>query len=305
MGLLSDHHAHDARYRCPALSKAVPLLPALVLAAASPAPSADLALQVSFRAADGVVLLSVAPDPARYFTVQASRDLVAFHPLAMALGEAPPVWQYPVPSGPDAGFFRLRAVHLHAPEDTDGDGIDDVHELRLAPALNPLDPGDAVRDPDGDGNTFLQEYRARYHYGTNALQVFSREASVFNFGSAMAALEAISREVALYNFGSPPARVEAVSQEVSVYNGELAPRSALQQAISREVTAYNFGSPPARVEAISAEVSIYNGQTPPRSNLAEAYSREVSVFNLGSPTASLEAISRELTVLNFRDPQGP
>jgi hypothetical protein len=60
-------------------------------------------------------------------------------------------------------FFRVRQVPLSAPLDTDGDGMDDVFELRHPAVLNPLDPADSAQDPDHDGQTNLQEYQA----GTN------------------------------------------------------------------------------------------------------------------------------------------
>ncbi len=60
----------------------------------------------------------------------------------------------------EAAFFRLESVPRSRPLDTDRDGIDDAYELMHAPLLDPLDPSDAVRDPDGDGRTNLAEYRS-------------------------------------------------------------------------------------------------------------------------------------------------
>jgi alpha-tubulin suppressor-like RCC1 family protein len=64
-----------------------------------------------------------------------------------------------------ARFYRVEQVPLDTPRDTDGDGMDDVFELRYSPTLNPLDPRDAGGDPDGDGVTSLVEAKQ----GTNPL----------------------------------------------------------------------------------------------------------------------------------------
>ena len=55
-------------------------------------------------------------------------------------------------------FYRVRRVPISAPLDMDGDGIDDVYELRHAGFLNPLDGADAAKDFDGDGYSNLTEY---------------------------------------------------------------------------------------------------------------------------------------------------
>ncbi len=56
-----------------------------------------------------------------------------------------------------SGTSKLFAVG----EDTDGDGIPD--EWELAFSLNPNNPNDAALDPDADGMTNLEEYRADTH----------------------------------------------------------------------------------------------------------------------------------------------
>ena len=48
---------------------------------------------------------------------------------------------------------------LNEPIDSDGDGIDDVYELRHGVFLNPLDPADARLDFDHDGLSNLEEYQ--------------------------------------------------------------------------------------------------------------------------------------------------
>jgi hypothetical protein len=54
-------------------------------------------------------------------------------------------------------FYRVRSVPLSAPEDYDGDGMDDVYELGY-PFLSPLDAGDAWGDEDEDGLTNQDEH---------------------------------------------------------------------------------------------------------------------------------------------------
>jgi hypothetical protein len=66
--------------------------------------------------------------------------------------------QYGNPAMPQA--FST-AVRLNVVADSDGDGIDDDWER--AWGLDPADPTDAARDPDQDGFSNLEEYRA----GTN------------------------------------------------------------------------------------------------------------------------------------------
>jgi len=57
-------------------------------------------------------------------------------------------------------FYRILQVPINQPLDLDGDGIDDVYELRHRRFLDPLNPADALRDFDQDGISNLQEYRA-------------------------------------------------------------------------------------------------------------------------------------------------
>ncbi len=57
-------------------------------------------------------------------------------------------------------FYRIREVPIDQPLDSDGDGIDDIYELRHPRFLNPLNPTDAALDYDHDGKSNLQEYLA-------------------------------------------------------------------------------------------------------------------------------------------------
>ncbi|MGE4180793.1 MAG: RHS repeat-associated core domain-containing protein [Limisphaerales bacterium] len=56
-----------------------------------------------------------------------------------------------------AAFYRVQRVPVSAPLDTDGDGLDDICELKHRPLLDPLVVNDASQDPDGDGKTTLRE----------------------------------------------------------------------------------------------------------------------------------------------------
>ncbi|MBL9134830.1 MAG: Ig-like domain-containing protein, partial [Verrucomicrobiales bacterium] len=58
-----------------------------------------------------------------------------------------------------ASFFRVERLPLSQPLDADGDGMDDVFELRHSAVLDPLDALDAGQDPDHDGLSNLAEFR--------------------------------------------------------------------------------------------------------------------------------------------------
>ncbi len=55
-------------------------------------------------------------------------------------------------------FYRILSRPVDDPADSDGDGIDDVYELRRPGLLDPLNPADAGEDADDDGLSNLQEY---------------------------------------------------------------------------------------------------------------------------------------------------
>jgi RHS repeat-associated protein len=78
-------------------------------------------------------------------------------PRDIRLGETPEVTLTdPVPR-PDTAFYRIEQVPIASPKDSDGDGMDDVFELRHPAACKPL-VADASLDPDADGKNNLQEY---------------------------------------------------------------------------------------------------------------------------------------------------
>ncbi len=280
-----------------------------LLAVLAPAARAQ-SIPATFSKVGAEYRLTLQPDPALYFGFQHSEDLLLpWMTEALSLsGATPIIFGYTPGTGELRGFFRARGISVSAPEDQDGDLIDDIWELQHPSDLDPLDPNDAVLpSTEADalpGETNLQYYRRKR--GIEGRQ------------------EAISREVALFNFGSPVHGTEALSRVISVFNGDGLPTSLLQQVYSREVTAFNFGSPLANFEAVSRQVtafnfgsplaqneaisrlvSVFNGENPPDSGIQEAYSREVSAFNYGSAPHSTEAISRKISVQNTQGTPNP
>jgi hypothetical protein len=233
-----------------------------------------------------------------YYVVSSGTEIPAVTPQDMKLGSGVPVWNFSVPPLQLRGFYQVRRISVFAPEDADGDYIDDVYEINH-PALNPLNSADAALDPDHNGRTYLQEYLDDV-FGTagSTLQFYSREVSTFNFGADLFSQEAISKELSLWNFGQDPFSVEAISLELSVYNGDVVPTSDILQVYSSETTLWNNGVELFSLEAFSHEVSVYNGDVVPTSDILEVYSRETTVWNHGAELFSLEAISREMTVFN-------
>lgn len=162
--------------------------------------------------------LTATEEVSTYFVLQASGDLRAFAPIAMDMGAGGAVWE--VPDTSMRQFWKVRQVSVFAPEDSDGDYIDDIYEINH-PVLNPLNAADALRTVPGGGISYLQEYRALYGLGSEPPQVYSREVSAFNHGAPCEA--ALSREVSAFNLGAPLFSVESLSREVSVLNGEGGP----------------------------------------------------------------------------------
>jgi hypothetical protein len=252
--------------------------PSLILLAAALLISTSPAATLNIQPLDSETLqLSLTADPASYFLLRETSDLRTYFPYAMALGETPNTWNIFPNSETPTRFFQARAISIFAPEDTDGDGIDDLYELRH-PVLNPLDPYDAALDPDNNGQTYLQEYRAAYNLGDGKREAISDEVSVFTTRPFTGpALEAISDEVSVFTtrpFTGPA--LEAFSDEVSVF------------------TTRTFTGP--ALEAFSDEVSVFTTR-PFTGPALEAISDEVSVFTTRTFTGpALEAISDEISL---------
>jgi hypothetical protein len=257
---------------------------------------------VDFEFAHPTARFITPADPAIYYVLSESSDLNEFSPVAIDLADNTLLWETDAPAESDSFFWRFALISLFAPQDADGDGIDDVYELQRPGLLDPLNPNDANDDPDQNGLTHLQEY-LNFFFGDEGSppQFYSRETTPFNFGAPRE--EAVSREITSFNLGSPSASVEAMSREVSLYQGSGINASGIPQVYSREITNYNLGSPSASIEAVSRELSLYNGSGVPLvAQIPQVYSREVSAFNFGAPRASLEAISREVSVNGLISP---
>jgi subtilisin family serine protease len=83
-------------------------------------------------------------------------------PLAMRLGiDGDDTMTDPNPILPDPtdDDYTLENQPIDQPLDFDGDGIDDVYELRRPGILNPLNAPDAFLDPDSDNRSNLEEYQ--------------------------------------------------------------------------------------------------------------------------------------------------
>ncbi|MHC1764253.1 MAG: hypothetical protein AB9869_08100 [Verrucomicrobiia bacterium] len=122
-------------------------------------------------AAPAFEIRGIIPLPAGGWTVRHASDVDGYYilyggssvesivePRALELGRAEE-GDAAVTEGSAVQFFRVRRVPLSEPLDLDGDGIDDVFELRHPQALDPLDPSDAEKDYDGDGFSNRTEYQ--------------------------------------------------------------------------------------------------------------------------------------------------
>jgi pimeloyl-ACP methyl ester carboxylesterase len=103
--------------------------------------------------------------------------------LVLMRGDAPHLTDTPVAAilpVPESTIVRLRDSQIYArsfytihqfsisnPTDSDGDGIDDLLELRHPLLLDAINPNDALEDADGDLQTNLAEYSA----GSNPAEV--------------------------------------------------------------------------------------------------------------------------------------
>jgi hypothetical protein len=270
------------------------IIAAAILTAGPAAQAATITL--SSQPIPGGLRLTATEEVSSYFILQSSASLTGLLPRAMDMGAGGAIWDVTT-AGVSRQFFNVRQVSAYAPEDSDGDYIDDVYEIQH-PFLNPLSATDALLIVPGKSITYLQEYRQLYGLGDDPPQVYSREVSTFNFGAPYEA--AISREVTAFNFGSPLFTVEALSREVTLFNGEGGPaQGGIPEVYTREVSLFNFGAPLYTTEVLSREVSLFNGEGgPAQGSIPELYSREVSTFNFGAPVFTVEAISREVSVFN-------
>lgn len=106
-------------------------------------------IQVALIPESRVFQMSVPSDANQYFQLESSKDLSIFEIIAVSLGTEGK-WSIAM-SENGRSYFRVKAVSVEAPEDSDRDGIDDVFELLHSNILHPLNGRDASEDPDSDG----------------------------------------------------------------------------------------------------------------------------------------------------------
>ncbi|MCI0536136.1 MAG: PA14 domain-containing protein, partial [Verrucomicrobiales bacterium] len=101
-------------------------------------------------------------DPASYYILYRGAEvtrIVLAADLALGVAGVGELSDRATVSSEASAFYRIRKVPIDQPLDTDGDGIDDVYELRNPDILKPLDGSDAALDFDADGASNLDEYR--------------------------------------------------------------------------------------------------------------------------------------------------
>ena len=179
-------------------------------------------ITLSIQPIAGGVRLTAPADVATYYILRDSASLQSFAAVGMSMADTGVVWDIAT-AGFSRRFWTVRQVSVWSPEDADADGIDDIYEIRH-PALNPLNPADALLTVPGQAITYLAEYRALYGLGTARPEVYSREVSFFNGegGPAQGGIpEVYSREVSFFNGEGGPAQggiPEVYSREVSFLN---------------------------------------------------------------------------------------
>ena len=124
-----------------------------------------LAVAAEFRinslrlAPDGSIEIGYPSEADSYYRLLSGETLDRVStPLAITFGGS-----MRVPQTAQAGaqrFFLVQKLPSTSTVDTDTDGLPDVYELLRPTQLDPLNPADAATDPDGNGQTFLQEYLA-------------------------------------------------------------------------------------------------------------------------------------------------
>lgn len=129
-------------------------------AGAATARASECQINACYLDAQGRVVLRHTSAPAFYYTLHHGAEVTAIvSPVDMALGLAAEGRLAHDPPAAATSFYRVRQTPVTAPADTDGDGIDDVWELRSRRPRAALDPADAQEDHDGSGLPDLQDYR--------------------------------------------------------------------------------------------------------------------------------------------------
>ncbi len=138
------------------------LVPPLLAAAPPSAWAAPGPPQIeSFERAGARALLQFRAEADSYYMLQRSDDLAgAWSAIDSSLGGAGSQTLEDDWADGARAFYAVERIPLGDPFDTDGDGIDDVYELRHGAALDPLEPGDAARVSAATGNSHLEDYLA-------------------------------------------------------------------------------------------------------------------------------------------------
>ena len=141
-----------------ALAGAAVLLALGALIAPTDAPAQAFRI-TSIQRSGGQVLIEHQAYPAFYYVLTRQLDLQTGVATPVDIKRAFGATGSVTDSSPPAGraFYRVKSVLLSSPEDTDGDGMDDVYEIDKE-YLNPLDPSDASRINSTTGLTELQTY---------------------------------------------------------------------------------------------------------------------------------------------------
>lgn len=108
----------------------------------------------------GAAIVRYRSDPQSYHVLRRGESVTEIRTsVQLKLGEPGTAEMQDWSPPPGGAFYQLEQHAVAAPADTDQDGIDDVYELAREAILDPLDPTDAARDPDGDGRSNLRESR--------------------------------------------------------------------------------------------------------------------------------------------------
>ncbi|MBM3835351.1 MAG: hypothetical protein FJ403_19160 [Verrucomicrobia bacterium] len=110
------------------------------------------------RNADGKVIIRFEANTNSYYILYRADALTEiFAPIDLGLGAGPQGSLTGPASLSFTSFLRVLRVPLASPLDTDGDGMNDLFELRYPSVLRPLDAADALGDPDQDNLSNFEE----------------------------------------------------------------------------------------------------------------------------------------------------
>ena len=136
------------------------MIMALVLSTVVPAFAQTFSITQFGVEEGGGVEISHESEGSSYYILYRGSDLFSISaPRALHLGAVAAQQFNDSAPGQAAVFYRILKIPQSQPRDIDGDGIDDVYELRHPGILNALSSADATLDSDSDGVSNLEEYR--------------------------------------------------------------------------------------------------------------------------------------------------